>query len=61
MTLADWGKRHSTSYFERADYYDFSFAQPFDTYTVENAPFYNVKQPFTLFSYIEWDRRYIVR
>ncbi len=56
MTLGGLGQAtQSIDYFDRAQYENFSFAQPFDAYifTMENAPFYNGKSPFTLFSYGE--------
>ncbi len=41
------------SYFDRRQSRDHSFANPWNVYmrTVENTPFYNVKQPFTQFNY----------
>ncbi len=56
MTLGGLGQAtQDLSFYERAGYFDFSFAQPFDTYIyrVDNAPFYNVKKPFTHMTYIE--------
>ncbi|MFR9651319.1 MAG: putative porin [Rikenellaceae bacterium] len=43
------------NYYDRSDYYDFKFAQPYDAYTfrVDNAPFYNSKKPFTQMQYLE--------
>ncbi|MFI3258623.1 MAG: putative porin [Rikenellaceae bacterium] len=43
------------NYYDREQYYDFIFAQPYDAYIFrqENAPFYNVKKPMTIFSYLE--------
>ncbi len=43
------------SFFDRERYYDNAFVEVFDAYTfdVDNAPFYNVKKPFTLFEYGE--------
>lgn len=56
MTLGGLGQAtQPISYYERANFTDFSFAQPFESYifTVDNTPFYNVKRPFTHFSYLE--------
>ncbi len=56
MTLGGLGQAtQAISYFKRADYYNFSFAQPYDAYiyTMQNAPFYNVKKPFTQMTYLE--------
>ncbi|MFI3247825.1 MAG: putative porin [Rikenellaceae bacterium] len=56
MTLGGLGQAtQPIDYADRSRYHNFSFAQPFDAYTyrMENAPFYNVKKPFTLFSYAE--------
>ncbi len=43
------------SFSQRERYHNFIFAQPYDAYIydVENAPFYNVKKPFTQMTYIE--------
>ncbi|MFR9578498.1 MAG: putative porin, partial [Rikenellaceae bacterium] len=56
MSLGGLGQASQPiSFYDRERYYNYSFAQAFDAYTfnVENAPFYNVKKPFTLFSYGE--------
>lgn len=56
MTLGGLGQAtQPIDYAARSKYQDFSFAQPFDAYifTMDNAPFYNVKRPFTLFEYGE--------
>ena len=43
------------NYFDRPEDRDFSFAEAYDTYTynMENVPFYNVKKPFLLMTYME--------
>ncbi len=43
------------NYFRRSTNNNFSFASPYDAYTYRsnNTPFYNVKTPFTLFTYLE--------
>ncbi len=45
----------ATNAYDIANYYDFSFAQPYDSYlfTVDNAPFYNAKTPMLRMKYIE--------
>ncbi len=56
MALGGLGQAsQAIDYYDRANYYDFSFAQPFDAYiyTVENAPFYNSKKPITRMKYLE--------
>lgn len=56
MTLGGLGQAtQAINYVDRAKYQDFTFAQPFDAYIfrIENAPFYNVKKPFTQFNYGE--------
>ncbi len=56
MSLGGLGQAsQGISQYDRADYSDYIFAQPFDSYifTSENAPFYNVKRATTQFSYIE--------
>ncbi len=56
MTLGGLGQAtQDVSFYERDIFYDFSSLQPFDAYifTMENAPFYNTKKPFTLFNYLE--------
>ncbi len=56
MTLGGLGQAaQPISFYDRNKYYDFVFAQPYDAYiyTMESAPFYNVKRPFTLMSYLE--------
>lgn len=56
MSLGGLGQAtQEVSFYERNLFYDFSSLQPFDAYiyTMENAPFYNTKKPFTLFNYIE--------
>ena len=47
------GASISLSYFDRPNYADFAFSQGFDAYIInpETAQFFNVKRPFTLFSY----------
>ncbi len=46
---------HKVNYFERSGSTDFTFAQPYDeyNYTMENAPFYNMKHPFIWMTYLE--------
>lgn len=41
------------NYFDRAEYFDFNFAQSYDSYiyNMENVPFYNVKKPVILLTY----------
>ena len=43
------------NYFDRPQDFNFNFANSYSdyTYTMENAPFYNVKKPIILFTYIE--------
>ena len=43
------------NYFERPDSPDFSFAQPYDSYTyrMDNVPFYNSKTPYFNMMYLE--------
>ena len=43
------------NYFDRSENADFTFAKPYDAYTynMENVPFYNVKRPFLLMTYLE--------
>ena len=43
------------NYFERTTSRDFTFAQPYDTYaySLENAPFYNMKHPYIWMTYLE--------
>ncbi|MFI3306196.1 MAG: putative porin [Rikenellaceae bacterium] len=56
MSLGGLGQASQPiSFYSRENYYDNAFSQVFDAYTfnVENAPFYSVKKPFTLFSYGE--------
>lgn len=56
MTLGGLGQAtQPISFSKRESYHNFIFAQPFDDYIydVENAPFYNVKKPFTQMTYIE--------
>ncbi len=56
MTLGGLGQAtQPINYADRAKYQNFTYAQPFDAYIfrVENAPFYNVKKPFTQFNYGE--------
>ncbi len=56
MALGGLGQAsQAIDYSDRANYYDFSFAQPFDAYiyTVDNAPFYNVKKPMIRMKYLE--------
>ncbi len=44
-----------TDYFERARFFDFTFAQPYGAYTydMESVPFYNVKKPYLQMTYLE--------
>lgn len=44
-----------TDYFERARFFDFTFAQPYGAYTyeMENVPFYNLKKPYMHMTYLE--------
>ncbi len=46
---------HRVNYFERTRSTDFGFAQPYDeySYSLENAPFYNMKHPFIWMTYLE--------
>ncbi len=56
MSLGGLGQAsQDINFYDRAQYQDFSFAQPYDAYIfrLENAPFYNVKKPFTQMSYEE--------
>ncbi len=56
MSLGGLGQASQPiNYYDRAKYYDFSYAQPYAQYifTMENAPFYNVKKAFTQMSYLE--------
>ncbi|MFI3320200.1 MAG: putative porin [Rikenellaceae bacterium] len=56
MSLGGLGQAtQPIDYFERPNYFNFSFSQAFDSYlyNMENAPFYNVKNPFTQMQYIE--------
>ncbi|MFI3328578.1 MAG: putative porin [Rikenellaceae bacterium] len=56
MTLGGLGQAtQPLNFYDRSSNFDFEFAQVYNAYiyTVENAPFYNVKKPFTLFSYAE--------
>lgn len=43
------------NYFERTASREFTFAQPYDaySYTLENAPFYNMKHPYIWMTYLE--------
>ncbi|MEG2612085.1 MAG: putative porin, partial [Alistipes sp.] len=43
------------NYFERPEFFDFSFANPYQAYIykMENVPFYNVKMPMINFTYLE--------
>ena len=43
------------NYFERTTSRDFTFAQPYDTYTydLESVPFYNMKHPYLWMTYLE--------
>ncbi len=43
------------NFYDRPNYYDAKFFQPYNAYTfrVDNAPFYNVKKPFTQLMYLE--------
>lgn len=43
------------NYFERKEYRDFDFARGYDAYLyqMENAPFYNLKNPYFQFQYLE--------
>ena len=44
-----------TDYFERARFFDFTFAQPYEAYTydMESVPFYNLKKPYLQMTYLE--------
>ncbi|MEG1623086.1 MAG: putative porin [Alistipes sp.] len=43
------------NYFDRPTFFDFSFASTYDAYiyNMERVPFYNVKKPYFIFSYME--------
>ncbi len=56
MSLGGLGQAtQPINFYDRGRDFDFEFAQVYNAYifTMENAPFYNVKRPFTLFSYAE--------
>ena len=44
-----------TNYFERSQSREFTFSQPYDTYSysMENTPFYNMKHPYIWLTYLE--------
>jgi len=56
MTIGALGQASQPlNFFDRSQSADFTFAKPYDAYTynMENVPFYNVKKPMILFTYME--------